>query len=113
MLFCGMKALRRHLLIPIVMLLCGLVLLSSAERRLAYLDFNSDHSVRIENNDKPDGDEIINRLVFFDDSTEPVAPTVRDVCLATVVPGESHARSLIVFRLSESRAPPVALLSHV
>ena len=94
------------------MLLCGLVLLSSAERRLAYLDFNSDGTVRLENNDKPDGDEIINRLVFFDNSTEPIMPTVGDVCHAVVVPGDSCACSLIVVRLPESRAPPLPLSSR-
>ena len=48
----------------LAMLLCGLILLATAERRLAYLDFNSNSSARLENNDKLDGDEIINRLVF-------------------------------------------------
>jgi hypothetical protein len=99
---------RTHLAI----LLCGLVLLATAERRLAYLDFNPDRSARLENNDKPDGDEIINRLVFFDTSTEPITPTVGDVCHAVVVPGDSCARSLVVGRLSESRAPPLPLSSH-
>jgi len=96
----------------LAVLLCGLVLLTTAERRLAYLDFNSDSSVRLENNDKPDGDEIINRLVFFDTATEPIMPTVGDVCHAVVAPGDSCARSLIVVRLSESRAPPLPLSSH-
>ncbi len=94
-------------------LLVGLVLLATAERRLAYLDFNAPRDVRIENNDKPDGDEILNRLVFFDDSTEPIAPNAGDVCHAAILPVESSARSLVVVRLSESRAPPLALASHV
>jgi hypothetical protein len=106
------KNVRRHHRL-FVLLLCGLVLLATAERRLAYLDFDTAHDVRIENNDKPDGDEIINRLVFVDDSTEPIAPTAGDVSLATVVPIESCSRSLIIVRLSESRAPPLALPSLV
>jgi len=99
--------------VPYIVLLVGLVLLATAERRLAYLDFDAPRDVRIENNDKPDGDEIFNRLVFFDDSTEPVAPTVKDVCQAAAAPGDSCARSLIVVQLSESRAPPFPLLSRV
>jgi len=96
--------------VPLVMLLCGLMLLASAERRLAYLDFNtiSDHHVRIENQDKLDGNEIINRLIVAADATEPSAPTIGDAYHAAVIPAESCAPSLIVVRLSESRAPPVA-----
>lgn len=99
------------------LLLCALVLLTSAERRLAYLDFNTAATVpaadvRIENNDKPDGDEIINRLIFVDDAKEPIALTVGEVCHASV-PAASCAPPLIVVRLSESRAPPLAALSLV
>src|SRR5437899_2108345 len=97
----------------LAVLLCGLVLLAFAERRLAYLDFNSAAGVRIENNEKPDGDEIINRLVFVDDTVEPLAPKVGDACHAALIPVASCPRSLISVRLSESRAPPLALLpSH-
>ena len=92
------------------LLLCALVLLTSAERRLAYLDFNTVPAadLRFENNDKPDGDEIINRLIFVDDAKEPIALAVGEVC-QPVVPAASCALSLIVVRLSESRAPPFAL----
>ena len=106
-----MKHLRRQR-VHLAILLCGLVLLASAERRLAYLDFNPDSSARLENNDKPDGDEIINRLVFFDNSTEPIVPTVGEVCHARVIRTDSCAHSLILVRLSESRAPPLAFWSH-
>ena len=65
------RRLRGHL----ALVLCSLVLLASAERRIAYLDFNSvADSLRIENNEKVDADEIIHRLVFVDDATEPRAP---------------------------------------
>ena len=94
-------------------LLCSLVLLMFAERRLAELDFDSTGVVRIENNEKPDGDEILNRLVFVDDTTEPIAPKVGDACHAALIPVESCPRSLITVRLSESRAPPLVLPSHV
>ena len=106
--FCGMKALRSQLFLPIVVLLCGLVLLSSAERRLADLDFQSNPKVRFENNDRPDGDEIIQRLVVVDDATQPIVPNADDACLAALISVESSTRSLIVVRLSESRAPPLA-----
>ena len=99
--------------VHLAVLLCGLLLLTFAERRLAELDFNSTGVVRIENNEKPDGDEIINRLVFVDDTTEPLAPKVGDACHAAHIPVASCPRSLITVRLSESRAPPLALLlSH-
>src|SRR5215470_16455213 len=108
----GMDAFRRGR-IALGFLLCGLVLLSSAERRLAYLDFNSDHSTRVENNDKTDGDEIIKRLVFVDDATEPIAPSSNDACCPAIVSLESSARSLTSIRLSEDRAPPFAIKSQV
>jgi len=92
--------------------LCALVLLTFAERRLAYLDFNSDLGVRVENNDKPDGDEILNRLIFVDDAAECIVPAVGDACHAALIPVESCTRSLITVRLSESRAPPFVLPSH-
>ena len=108
----GMEAssCRRHR-VHLAVLLCGLVLVTFAERRLAELDFDCTGVLRIENNDKPDGDEIINRLVFVDDTTEPLAPKVGDACHAALFPIESGPRSLITIRLSESRAPPLALLS--
>jgi hypothetical protein len=98
--------------IRLAVLLCALVLLTFAERRLAYLDFNSDGEVRIENNEKPDGDEIINRLIFVDDAAEFIVPAVGDACQAAPIPVESCTRSLITVRLSESRAPPLVLPSH-
>src|SRR2546428_3987130 len=107
-----MKDSRRRRL-HLAVLLCGLVLLTFTERRLAELDFDPTGVVRFENNDKPDGDEIINRLVFVDDATEPIAPPVGDACLAALIPVESCTRSLITVRLSESRAPPLVLPSTV
>ena len=107
-----MEELRRRRL-HLAVLLCGLVLLASAERRLAYLDFNSAADVRIENSEKPDGEEIINRLIFVDDAAEPIAPTIGDACHAAFITVEPCARSLTTVRLSESRAPPLVLPSHV
>jgi len=104
-LFNVMEASRRHRL-HLAVLLCGLVLLAFAERRIAYLDFNSAADVRIENNEKPDGDEIINRLVFVEDATEPVAPTIGDAGHTALIPIDSCPHALITVRLSESRAPP-------
>src|SRR3989442_15745822 len=104
---------RRRQQTPLAILFCGLVLLTFAERRLAELDFDSTGVVRIENNEKPDGDEIFNRLVFVDDATEPSAPAVGDACHAALIPLESCPFALITVRLSESRAPPRSLPSHV
>jgi len=103
---------RRHR-VRLAALLCALVLLTFAEHRLAELDFNSTGVVRIENNEKPDGDEILNRLVFVDDATEAIAPKAGDACHAALIPVESGTQSLITVRLSESRAPPLVLPSHV
>ncbi len=99
--------------IYLAVLLGALVLLTSAERRLAEADFNASAGVRIENNDKPDGDEILNRLVFVDDATDPIILTVGEARHAAVIPVDACVRSLIVDRLSESRAPPFVLASHV
>lgn len=104
---------RRCQQVPLAVLLCALVLLTFAEHRLAYLDFNSAGGVRIENNERPDGDEIIDRLVFIDDAAEFIVPAVGDACHAVPIPVESCARSLITVRLSESRAPPFLLRPHV
>ena len=103
---------RRHR-VHLAVLLGGLVLLTFAERRLAELDFDSTGVVRIENNDKPDGDEIINRLVFVDETTEPIAPAAGDAGHAALIPIESCPLALITVRLSEPRAPPYSLPSHV
>jgi hypothetical protein len=103
---------RRRQQVHLAVLLCGLVLLTAAERRLAELDFDSTGVVRVENNDKPDGNEIINKLIFVDDAKEPIAPT-GDVSHAAAIAVDSCARSLCVIRLSESRAPPPVLPSHV
>jgi hypothetical protein len=104
---------RRRQRVPLMVLLCALVLLASAERRLAYLDFTSDGSTRMENNEKPDGNEILNRLICVDDAKEPVVPAVGDACHVALIPVDSCARSLITVQLSETRAPPLALPSHV
>jgi len=104
---------RRRQRAHLAVLLCALVLLTSAERRLAYLDFNAAGGERIENSEKPDGDEIINRLIFVEDAAEPIVPTVGEVCGAAFIPVESCTRSLITVRLTESRAPPLAVPSQM
>ena len=106
----GMEDSRRRRL-HLAVLLCGLVLLTFTERRLAELDFNSTGVVRIENNDKPDGDEIIKRLVFVDDAIEPIAPRASDTCRPAAISLESSACSLTTVRLSETRAPPLRRLA--
>src|SRR3989442_13114046 len=65
---------------PLTILFCGLLLLTFTEHRLAELDFDSTGVVRIETNDKPDGVEIFNRLIFIDDPAEAKAPTAGDDC---------------------------------
>src|SRR5438093_10743717 len=57
-------SIRRRWQAPLTVLFCGLVLLTFAQRRLAELDFDSTGVVRIENNDKLDGDEIFNQARF-------------------------------------------------
>src|SRR3989475_12877154 len=97
---------------PLTILFCGLLFLTFAEHRLAELDFNSPGVVRIENNEKPDGDEIFNRLIFVDDTAEPRALAVRDTCHAAPILLEACPRALITVRLSEPRAPPHSLPSY-
>ena len=105
----GLRRRRVHLAV----LLGVLVLLASAERRLAYLDFDSATGVLLENSEKPDGDEIINRLVFVDDTAETVVPAIGEACHAAYLPDHSNVRALIVVRLSDSRAPPFTASSLV
>ena len=87
-------------------LLCGLLLLTAAERRLAELDFNAPGVLQIENGERPEGDEIFNRLVYVDDAAEPRAPQVRDSVYATLASLETRPLALVFVRLSEPRAPP-------
>ncbi len=109
-----MKAVaERRTRVCLALVLCGLVLLASAERRLAYLDFNAmAGTLQIENNEKVDADEIINRLVFVDDATEPRAPEADDASWAAFVPIDPCALRLITVKVSESRAPPSPLPTH-
>ena len=111
--FDAMGASTRRQQLPFTILFCGLLLLTFAERRLAELEFDVSGVVRFENNEKPDGDEIFNRLIFVDDATEPRAPTVGDACHAAYIPLESCPLALITIRLSECRAPPHPIPSHV
>lgn len=92
-------------------LFIALVLLTFSQRRLAELDFDSTRVLRIENNEKPDGDEIFNRLIFVDDTAEPRAAAVGDACHAALISLESCPLALVIVRLSESRAPPHSLPS--
>jgi len=92
--------------IPFAILFIVLVLLTFSERRLAELDFDSTGIVRIENNDKPDGDEIFNRLVFVDDMVPPRPPVVHEASHAGLVSLEMCALALVTLRLAEPRAPP-------
>ena len=107
----AMEASTRRQQLPFTILFCGLLLLTFAERRLAELEFDASGVVRFENNEKPDGDEIFNRLIFVDDTTEPRAPTVGDACHAVLSPLESSPLALVTVRLSEPRAPPHSLPS--
>jgi len=95
----------------LTILFCGLLLLTFTEHRLAELDFDSTGVVRIENNDKPDGDEIFNRLIFIDDTAEAKAPTAGDACHAALISLESCFLDFATVRLSEPRAPPHSLSS--
>jgi len=100
-------SLRRQRVLAI--LFCGLVLLMFAERRLAELQFDSSHIVRLENNERADGDEIYNRLIFVDDAAEARVPGISDACHAALIPLDSNLLALTIVRLSESRAPPYSL----
>jgi len=97
---------RRRQQTPFRILFFVLLLVTSAERRLSELDFDRTGVERIENNEKPDGDEIANRLVYVDDTAAPLAPAIRDKHRAVFPLLEPHPRALVTVRLSEPRAPP-------
>src|SRR5437867_11717312 len=105
----GVSLRRRRRAVPLAVLLCGLVLLTFAQRRLAELDFDSTGVVRIENNDKLDGDEIYIRLVFVNDTAVPRAPEAGVASHAGLVSLEACSLGLVTLRPSEPRAPPYAL----
>ena len=109
----AMEASTRRQQLPFTILFCGLLLLTSAERRLAELEFDASGVVRFENNEKPDGDEIFNRLIFVDDTAEAKAPAAGDACYTTLIPLESCSLAFATVRLSEPRAPPYTLPSCV
>ena len=102
---------RRRQRTPLTILFCGLLLLTFAEHRLAELDFDSTGVARIENNEKPDGDEIFNRLIFVDDTAEAKAPPAGDASHAVLISLESCSLAFGTVRLSEPRAPPHTLPS--
>ena len=102
---------RRRQRTPLRILFCGLLFLTFAEHRLAELDFDSTGVARIENNEKPDGDEIFNRLIFVDDTAETKAPAAGGACHAALILLESCSLAFATVRLSEPRAPPHSLPS--
>jgi hypothetical protein len=103
---------RRSQQTPLTILCCcGLLLLTFAEHRLAELNFDSTGVARIENSEKPDGDEIFNRLIFVDDTAEAKAPAAGDACHAALISLESCSLAFATVRLSEPRAPPHSLPS--
>ena len=53
----------------------------------------------IENDEKPEGDEIFNRLVFIDDTAAPRAPQAGEACHAGLVPLEACSLALVTLRL--------------
>ena len=105
----NVNTLSRRQQMPFAILFVVLVLLTFSQRRLAELDFDSTGIVRIENDEKPEGDEIFNRLVFIDDTTAPRAPQAGEACHAGLVPLEACSLALVTLRLSEPRAPPSSL----
>jgi len=104
-------SIRRRWQAPLTVLFCGLVLLTFSQRRLAELDFDSTGIVRIENDEKPEGDEIFNRLVFIDDTAAPRAPQAGEACHAGLISLEACSLALVTLRLSEPRAPPYSIPS--
>ena len=104
-------SIRRRWQAPLTVLFCGLVLLTFSQRRLAELDFDSTGIVRIENDEKPEGDEIFNRLVFIDDTAAPRAPQAGEACHAGLISLEACSLALVTLRLSEPRAPPYSIAS--
>src|SRR2546425_1073081 len=70
---------------PFIHLFLALLLATAAERRLAELQFDWSRAERIENDEKPDGDEIVNRLVFVDGRVFPTVPIVVGASVPIVV----------------------------
>src|SRR5439155_24604022 len=91
---------------PFRVLFFVLLLITSAERLLSELDFERSGVERIENNEKPDGDEIANRLVFVEHPDPPRAPAIREDDRTVVELLYPHPRALVAVRLSELRVPP-------
>lgn len=107
----AMSTRSRRQQMPFAILFIVLVLLMFTQRRLAELDFDSTGVVRIENNEKPDGDEIFNRLVFVDDTAAPQAPGVGEACHAGLATLDACSLALVAVLLSEPRAPPYSVPS--
>ena len=88
------------------MVLCSLLLLAAAERRVAELDFRYSTAALLENNEKLDGDEIFNMLVDVDDTAEPRAPAPGAATRVGLGSLEPRLIALVVMRVAEPRAPP-------
>jgi hypothetical protein len=90
-----------------------LVITVSAERRLGELKFDWSGAERIENDEAPEADEILKRLILLDDTVLPSVPPVAVAFVAGFLSPEPCSLCLFVGRPSNPRAPPSVLLSRV
>ena len=91
----------------IAALFVSLMLIATAERRLADLHFNTVGTVALENAEEPEGDQIGKRLIIIEDDAPPPTLSLTEVrhASADVLPLALHPIPYV--RVPEPRAPPV------
>src|SRR5258706_13832248 len=72
----SMNALRRGAG-PLACFFILLLFIAVAERRVAELDFNEDIGLSLENDDQLEGDQVLTKLLVFNNVVMPFAPEAR------------------------------------
>jgi hypothetical protein len=98
---------RRHSRTFLRLLFVLLVLAVSAQHRLSELDFDWSGTEQIENEEAPEADAILKRLVLLDDTVLPSVPPAAGAFVAGFLSSEPCSPSLFVGRTATPPAPPL------
>jgi hypothetical protein len=89
------------------LLFVAIVFVAFAERRVAETELNDVGTIRLENADDPDGDQIINRLTGLNDVWAPPLPMLGDGHVVVSLLSETWRPTSAALVLG-SRGPPLA-----
>jgi len=89
-----------------VALLVLILATTALERRVAEADFNDDYGCFVQNSDSVDGEEVLSRLIVFNNVALPEAPSDAGSVVALVAVDEPDAVAGPELAVPGSRAPP-------